>query len=311
MSLNVMTYRRPFVVEGEAFEVRCRVGLRHWDSCLVQAGQQLCADRTDLAGPPADYRNHVLRHALPGGRPVEVEVGFRGWWTVGIVVRVDGVLVHESHPGQRLAWPVPGGDGSTGDQHAAELGAQAARDEAQWARNKPSLIADVCLGLLFFAVGKLTGDLNAAALVGAAAGVALVLVQRFVKVDLLGGLALFGVLTMLLSAGFSLWFQDERMIQLKGTILGVSIAGLILGDALFNRGGYFGARVARYVPGAAVDHQRLGLGMALLGLTMAGLNVAATQLFSKDGWLFYTTFVDTPLACVLGLLVLRVARIRA
>ena len=115
---------------------------------------------------------------------------------------------------------------------------------------------------------------------------------------------------MLLSAAFSLWFQDERMVQLKGTILGVTVASFILGDALLNRGRYFGARVARYVPGGAVDHQRLAFGLGGLGLTMAVLNVGATHFLSKDGWLFYTTFVDMPLACLLGLLVLRLARAR-
>jgi predicted permease len=44
------------------------------------------------------------------------------------------------------------------------------------------------------------------------------------------------------------------------------------------------------------DARRLALGMALLGLTMAGLNLLATHWLSKDAWLSYTTFVDTPLA---------------
>jgi len=144
--------------------------------------------------------------------------------------------------------------------------------------------------------------------VGAGAGLAVVVAQRFVKADLLGGLAMFGVFTLLLSAGFSLWFQDERMVQLKGSILGVLIASLILADAVFNRGRYFGARIARYLIGMPVDAQRLALGMALLGLTMAGLNLAATHWLSKDNWLFYTTFIDAPLAMALGFAVFRFAR---
>jgi len=189
-----------------------------------------------------------------------------------------------------------------------QLQTQQQRDAAQWARNKPSLIVDIALGLLFFVVSKVTGSLTTAALVGAGAGLAVVVVQRFVKADLLGGLAMFGVFTLLLSAGFSLWFQDERMVQLKGSILGVLIASLILADALFNRGRYFGARLARYLIGMQVDARRLALGMALLGLTMAGLNLLATHWLSKDAWLFYTTFVDAPLAMVLGFAVFRFAR---
>jgi intracellular septation protein A len=185
---------------------------------------------------------------------------------------------------------------------------QQQREAAQWARNRPSLFVDIGLGLLFFIVGKVTGNLTTAALVGAGAGLAVVVVQRFVKADLLGGLAMFGVFTLLLSAGFSLWFQDERMVQLKGSILGMLIASLILADALLNRGRYFGARLARYLIGMPVDARRLALGMALLGLTMAGLNLLATLWLSKDAWLFYTTFVDAPLAMLLGFGVFRFAR---
>ena len=200
------------------------------------------------------------------------------------------------------------------DQHEQQtpavplLQTQQEREAAQWARNKPSLLVDIALGVLFFVVGKVTGNLTTAALVGAGAGLAVVVLQRFVKADLLGGLAMFGVFTLLLSAGFSLWFQDERMVQLKGSILGVLIASLILTDALFNRGRYFGARLARYLIGMPVDARRLAMGMALLGLTMAGLNMLATHWLSKDAWLFYTTFVDAPLAMVLGLAVFRFAR---
>lgn len=185
---------------------------------------------------------------------------------------------------------------------------QQQREAVEWARNKPSLIVDVSLGLLFFIVGKATGDLSTAALVGAGAGLAVVVLQRFVKADLLGGLALFGVFTLLLSAAFSLWFQDERMVQLKGTVLGTLVAALILSDALFNRGRYFGARMARYLVGIPVDTRRLALGIALMGLAMAGLNLLATQWLSKDAWLFYTTFVDMPLSMVLVFAVLRFAR---
>jgi intracellular septation protein A len=192
--------------------------------------------------------------------------------------------------------------------NSSPLQDQQQREAAQWVRNRPSLIVDIGLGLLFFIVGKVTGNLTTAALVGAGAGLAVVVLQRFVKADLLGGLAMFGVFTLLLSAGFSLWFQDERMVQLKGSILGVFIASLILADAVLNRGRYFGARLARYLIGMSVDARRLALGMALLGLTMAGLNLLATQWLSKDAWLFYTTFVDAPLAMLLGFGVFRFAR---
>jgi intracellular septation protein A len=306
--MNVWTYRRPFSVQGEAFTVLIETGFTSWRSRLIRGAQELARDETRVIGASLDYRNHRLRLALPDGAQLEVETGYVSWWSAGIAVRVNGVLVHESHPGRALMWPSLQGQGPLDVQREQQMYEQQQRDAAQWKRNKPSLMVDIALGLLFFVMSKVTGNLTTAALVGAGAGLAVVVVQRFVKADLLGGLALFGVFTLLLSAGFSLWFQDERMVQLKGSILGVFIASLILTDALFNRGRYFGARLARYLIGMSVDPRRLALGMALLGLTMAGLNLLATHWLSKDAWLVYTTFVDAPLAMVLGLVVFKFAK---
>ena len=270
--------------------------------------QEFVRDETILLGAALDYRNHRLCHTLPDGSQLEVEIGYLNWFNTGIRVSSNGILVHESHPGREILFLTSVRKASLGDKSERQLQEQRQRDAAQWALNRPSLIVDIALGLLFFAVSNVTGNLTTAALVGAVAGLTVVVAQRFVKVDLLGGLGMFGVFTLLLSAGFSLWFLDERMVQLKGSILGVLVASLILGDALFNRGRYFGARLARYLIGMTVDARRLSLGIAMLGLIMAGLNLLATQWLSKDTWLIYTTFVDAPLAMVLGLLVFRFAK---
>ena len=237
-------------------------GLTDWHTRLVLDGRELAGDHTHLLGAQVDYRNHHVTHTLPDGSVLEVESGWVNWFTVGIAVRLNGELVHESHPGGRLAWPLLPGNGPLA-QTLLQLQERQRRDRGQWVRNKPSLMVDIALAVLFFVVAKLTDDLRTAALVGAGAGLAVVVAQRFVKVDLLGGLALFGVFTLLLSTGFSWWFDDESLVQLKGTILGTVIASIVLLDATFNRGRYFGERMARYVPGAAVDAQRLGLGLAL------------------------------------------------
>lgn len=181
-----------------------------------------------------------------------------------------------------------------------------ARAAAQWQRNKPSIVADLALGLLFVVVAKFT-DLTTAALVGAGAGLGLVVVQRFVKVDLLGGLALFGVFMLLVSAAFSLVFQDDNLVKLKGTILGLFTAALFLGDGLLNRGRYFGRRLARYVM-QPVHEQRLAVGLGLLGALMAGLNWLIAKAFSTDVWLAYNSVGDILLSMLLFLLVLRYAR---
>ncbi len=185
----------------------------------------------------------------------------------------------------------------------------AARQAAQWQRNKWSLYTDLALGLLFFVVAKFT-NLTTAALVGAAAGLALVLVQRFVKVDLLGGLAMFGVVMLLVSAGFSLAFQDDWAVKMKSTVLGLLTAALFLGDGALNRGRYFGQRMARYLM-QPVDLPRLSLGMGVLGLVMASLNYGVATWFSTDLWLTYSTFGDTVLVMLLFFAVLRFAQPRA
>jgi intracellular septation protein A len=177
---------------------------------------------------------------------------------------------------------------------------------AQWQRNKPSIYADLALGLLFVVVAKFS-DLTTAALVGAGAGLGLVVVQRFVKIDLLGGLALFGVFMLLVSAAFSLVFQDDNLVKLKGTILGLFTALLFLGDGLLNRGRYFGRRLARYVM-QPVHEQRLAIGLGVLGAVMAGLNWGVAKAFSTDVWLAYSSVGDILLSMLLFLLVLRYAR---
>ena len=308
--MNLWTYRRPFTVHGEALVVLIETGLTRLRSRLLRGQQELARDETTISPGAADYRNHVLRHTLADGSRLEVETGYVSWWSAGIAVRVEGRTVHESHPGRTLAWPLLKGQGPMTPERVQQMQAQQQRDREQWQRSKPSLYVDIALALLFFVVSKATGNLTTAALVGAAAGLSVVVAQRFVKVDLLGGLAAFGVFTLLLSAGFSVLFQDEKLVQLKGTILGLLIASLILGDALLNRGRYFGVRMARYAVGWSLDPRRLAMGVAGLGLTMAMLNLLATQWLSKDAWLVYTTFIDAPLGIGLGLLALRWARRR-
>jgi intracellular septation protein A len=306
--MNVWTYRRPFYAQGEVFIVQIEAGIAGWRSRLMIGHQELVRDETILLGAAFDFRNHRLCHTLQDGSKLEVEIGYLNWFNTGIRVSISGTLVHESHPGRDILYLTRVRKASLGGKTEQQLQEQRERDAAQWALNRPSLIIDIALGLLFFAVSKVTGNLTTAALVGAVAGLTVVLAQRFVKLDLLGGLAMFGVFTLLLSAGFSLWFQDERMVQLKGSILGVLVAGLIFGDGLFNRGRYFGARLARYLIGMTVDARLLSLGIAVLGLIMARLNLMAMHWLSKDAWLTYTTFVDAPLAMVLGLLVFRFAK---
>ena len=67
-------------------------------------GHELAREQTRLVNATADWRNHLMSHSLPNGSVIEVECGWVDAWNVGIAVRVDGVLVSESHPGKPLTW---------------------------------------------------------------------------------------------------------------------------------------------------------------------------------------------------------------
>lgn len=183
-----------------------------------------------------------------------------------------------------------------------------ARARAQWQRNKWTISVDLGMALLFFVVGKLSESLVTPALVCAGAGLVLIVVQRFVKVDLLGGLALFGVAVLLVSATFAWFFQDDWAIKMRSTIIGGLVATVMFGDALFNHGRYFGGRLARFMPNP-IDTRRMAAGLAGLGVVMALVNWGVARFFSKDIWLAYTSFGDIALSVLLAMAVIRFAEL--
>ncbi|GLR46689.1 septation protein IspZ [Sphingomonas astaxanthinifaciens] len=264
-------------------------------SRLIVDGDEVAHDRTPASGPDA-VRNHRLAHRLPDGRALEVEAGYINWYNIGIAVRVDGALVHESHPGKAIAFPAR--LARTMTQQRGD--GQPAYDPDKLKRNKVPIAVDIATGILFFLVAKFT-DLKTAALVGAAVGIALLVVQRFVKVDLVGGMALFGIVMLLVSAGFAIAFEDEAVIKQRSTIVGLIGAACFLFDGLVLKGRKLGAGLNRYMAFADIDERRLAIGMGLVGLVMAGGNSLVAWAFSTDFWLVYTTFLDIPVSMVLVL----------
>ncbi len=189
-------------------------------------------------------------------------------------------------------------------------------DTAKLKRNAPAIFTDIALGVLFFIAAKLT-DLRSAALIAAGAGIALYGVQYVLnrvmdrlqrpRIDLLGGLAMFGVLMLLLSAGFSWLFESDLAVQLKSTYLGLLGAAFFAIDAL--RGGrYLGQRLSLYVAYSDIDARRLAWGFALVGAVMAAVNAAIALAFSKDLWLLYSLWGDMVLAVVLSMWAIQRAR---
>ena len=311
-------YRRAFRIDGFEFVVTLRSRTDGLRSELTMVGVPVASDRTPIGGPEA-VRNHQLSCRLPDGRLLKVTAGWISALNTAVAVSLDGKLVHESHPGRTIAYPDRYRAQAVA-MNAATLGeaiksgytegkggpVDPAIDPGAWKRNRVPIAVDIALGLLFFAVAKLT-DLPTAAIVGAAAGIAIVVLQRFVKVDLIGGLALFGIVMLLISAGLALAFQDDMAVKMRSTIVGTISATLFLGDGLFG-GKWLGRGMARYLPYTDIDPGRLAIGMGVLGLVMAGLNTIVALLASTDAWLFYTTFIDLPLVFLMVFAVFRYAR---
>lgn len=306
---------RRFSVDGISFAVSSRATGDGLQSSLTMFGVEQATDITPLLGPES-VRNHKLYGTMPDGRIVEVELGYMGIWTTGVVARLDGIIIYESHRGRVPAYPekyradavkfngmgesMRGGLGDGPNPFNSGIMAR---------KNRLPFAVDVVTGLLFFTIAKLT-DLQTAALVGIAVGFGLVAFQHFTKIDVTGGLALFGIVMLCISAGLAMWLADDEWIKLRGTITGLIAASFFLLDGL--RGGpYIGKGLARYMPYSDIDPGRFAFAMGCVGLLMAGLNYAAAKLLSTDSWLFYTTFVDTFIIIGLVFFVLRYARGKA
>ena len=159
---------------------------------------------------------------------------------------------------------------------------------------------DVATGLLFYVIAKMS-DLQTAALVGVVVGFGLVTFQRITKIDVTGGLALFGILM--------LWLNDDEWIKQRGTITGLIAASFFIIDGV--RGGpYIGKGLARYMPYSDIHAGRFAIVMGIIGLIMAALNYGAAKLLTPDNWLFYKTFIDQFIVMALLVLAMRYVRAR-
>jgi intracellular septation protein A len=313
MAFTWWRYRtRGFSVDGLEFVVRSFAQSDGLHSSLSMLDVEQARDCTPLIGPDA-VRNHRLSCALPDGRTLEVELGYITSLTTGIVARVDGVIVHESHPGVTPAYP---------EKYRADTVKHASMKDAFQSghndqpnpfssgvfakNNRLPFAIDIATGLLFYVIAKMT-DLQTAAMVGIAVGFALVLFQYFTKIDVTGGLALFGILMLTISAGLAWYLADEEWVKLRGTITGLIGASFFIIDGL--RGGpYIGRGLARYMPYSDIDTGRFAASMGLIGLIMAALNYAVAKLASTDVWLFYKTFVDFFIVAGLAMVAVRYAR---
>ena len=297
------TYRRPFTADGLPCLVTFVSGLKGVQTVLSVCGVEHDHCFRPSTGPDSII-NHQMRATLPSGKALTVEAGYFNWINIAIAARVDGLLIHESHPGTPIRLPeraaaamVSAGVGAgqkSADQPHPDI------DFGRLKANRVPIAVDVATGLLFFIVAKLT-DLTTAALVGAAVGLALVVAQRFVKVDLLGGLAMFGIVMLMISGAFAWVFQDDEMIKQRSTVVGLIGAGVFLTDGLVLKGRKIGRALSRYLAYTDINEARLATSLGLVGLAMAAINFGVAQTFSTDVWLFYTTFGDVVVSFGLAL----------
>lgn len=295
--MKLWTYRHRFEANGETVELESIAGVTTLTGVLKVGGVERARDLIDFSREPV--RNLRLQAELAAGQ-LQVEAGYNSWLDIGVRATLAGTTVYESHPGRPIAMPARARRAMESYKGKEGLG-------DRFATHKWAIYADIALAILFFAVAKLT-DLRTAALTIAFAGLALILVQRFVTVDLLGGMALFGIVMTLLGAGFAIAFDDDRMIQLRPTILGLIGAGFFLADAAAG-GRYLGRRIGIYLPGET-EPRRLAFAFGITGLVMAGLNWLVLSLLSRDAWLLYATFLDVPVSVALVFWAISFARPR-
>ena len=199
--MKIWSYSRPFTFHGHSCEIKVTLTQRETISSLF-IDNFLVDEQAIKYTDGITTFVHPLR--TPSGFEAKVEVGYFNWRNVGIAVTENGRLVHESHPGEDLSY----GEALMEDLYGMKENASEA-GESKWAQNKYSIYADLGLAALFFIVSKVTGDLVLAAIVGGVTGLGLIVLQRFVKVDLLGGFAVFGTIMLAISTAFSLVLQDS------------------------------------------------------------------------------------------------------
>ena len=300
--MRIWTYLRPFSHHGVDYTVEVFFTFTKTFSRLFRGNELLDEQSVHHVDEIQTLVHNLANDEVEDAR---VEVDYVSWWSAGIAVIQGEDTVYESHPGKNVRFaegmmqgsaPSPANDESSDPASPGlDIGQMIESNQSKWQRNKYSIYADLALGALFYLVGKFTEDLALAAIVGAGAGLALVVLQRFVKVDLLGGFAVFGTIMLVISAAFSLALQDDYWVQMKGTVLGLLTASIFMIDGVFRQGAYFGARIERYMP-LPLHHHRIAVGMSGLGIVMALANYYVAENFSEDFWLTWTTFLDMPLS---------------
>lgn len=293
----MITSKWRFEAAGRRFRMEARFGMADVQMRLME-GETTLAERSYAGGEPEALDPQSLAVDLPEGR-LEVTIGAIGWWTMACQARLNGALVYRSkkedfRPPQALQAMLTANASTSPEEKAARVERAKAR--------MPSIYVDVAMGVLFFIVARQTPDwqlmgvtltgLQTAALAGAGVTLLLFVVQRFVRVDLLGGLAVFGVVMALISAGLAIAFQDDLFVKLRGTFVGLIGATFFLVDGLAG-GRYLGKRLVGYLETLVrLSPQRASFALAGAGAAVAVIDLGAAFALPTDVWLIYNSFLD-------------------
>lgn len=299
----MFTYRWAFEAAGRHWRVHVEVGMKSARTRVFEV-ETLVAERTILTADPALYEPQDLDLETPDG-PLRITTGYLDWIMLGCVARLGEAEVFRSSKRSFARFPLL-------QKMLREAAASPEERAAMAQRNKerlPSIIVDVAMAVVFFLVAREYG-LPAAAVSGAGIALVLLVVQRFVKVDLLGGFAVFGVVLSLLSAGAALAFQSDLAVKLRGTVIGLIGAIAFLIDGALG-GRYLGKRLVGYIETLLrVPQARAAMAMGAAGVAIAGIDLAAAFLLSQDQWLVYNAALDGLIAAPIVFAALWLARER-
>jgi len=242
--------------------------------------------------------------AMTGSRTIflqkydlELEHGLVSLLKYAIIVRREGNILWRSsdkpfREGGKL-------DSFIAKMESLEEAEVSSEQQAMLERQKklrPSILIDICFGVLFFFVAREFG-LVTAALTGAAATLVLFAVQPFIKHDLLGGFAVFGVVMSLISAGIAWGIQDDLVIKLRGTVMSVIAASFALYDGFILKGGYLGKRMAMYMEGLGkINPQRASFSLAGATIFLMLIDTPLAFILTTDQWIWYNSFFDSLIA---------------
>ena len=104
--------------------------------------------------------------------------------------------------------------------------------------------------------------------------------------------------------------RDDDGVLMKVSVLGLLRACLFRVDGLLRRGVHWHGRISLCGP-LPLHHDRIAIGMSLVGVVMAVANYYVANHFTEDFWLTWTTFLDLPLSMALFYAVIFWARKRS